>query len=135
MRSESFALRIWDQATGNFVTVTAPNGKAIDDSGDMQWTRDGAKLILPLRAADWKERARERFLAETIGPVIFHSSTEPFLAWIALRRMSLEESVGAYDLAAAKVTEIAPTSLISGVHAAEDGSYLILNQDIAKKTD
>src|ERR1035437_3709634 len=41
LRSESFALRIWDQATGNY--------------------GDGAKLILPLRAAGWKERARERF--------------------------------------------------------------------------
>jgi dipeptidyl aminopeptidase/acylaminoacyl peptidase len=135
LRTESFALRIWDQATGNFITVTAPVGKAIDDSGDMQWTKDGAKLILPLRAADWKERARERFLAETMGPVIFHSTTEPFLAWIDVRRLSLEESIGAYDMASAKVTEIAPTSLISGFHAAEDGSYLILNQDIAKKTD
>jgi fermentation-respiration switch protein FrsA (DUF1100 family)/WD40 repeat protein len=135
LRNESFALRIWDQATGNFITVTAPDGKAIDDSGDMQWTRDGAKLILPLRAADWKERARERFLEETLGPVIFHSSTEPFLAWINVRRLALEESIGAYDMAGAKVTEIAPTSLISGIHAAEDGSYLIVNQDIAKKTD
>lgn len=135
LRSDSFALRIWDQTTGNFATVTPPDGKAIDDSGELYWTRDGAKLILPLRAADWKERARERFLAETLGPVIFHSSTEPFLAWIGLRRMSLEESIGAYDVAAAKVTEIAPTSLISGFDTAEDGSYLILNQDIAKKTD
>jgi dipeptidyl aminopeptidase/acylaminoacyl peptidase len=135
LRSESFALRIWDQATGNFTTVTAPEGKAIDDSGEMQWTRDGAKLILPLRAADWKERARERFLSETMGPVVFHSSTEPFLAWIGVRRLALEESIGAYDVAGAKVTEIAPTSLISGFNAAEDGSYLILNQDIAKKTD
>jgi len=135
LRSESFALRIWDQATGNFITVTAPDGKAIDDSGDMQWTRDGSRLIVPLRSADWKERARERFLAETVGPVIFHSTTEPFLAWINVRRLSLEESIGAYDMAGAKVTEIAPTSLISGFHAAEDGSYMILNQDVAKKTD
>ncbi len=134
-RAESFALRIWDRTTGNFTTVTAPAGKAIDESGELQWTRDSAKLIVPLRSADWKERARERFLAETVGPVVFHSSTEPFLAWIDVRRMSLEESIGAYDLASAKVTEIAPTSLISGFHAAEDGSYLVLNQDIAKKTD
>src|SRR5580700_1077090 len=29
-RSESFALRIWDQATGNFTTVTPPKGKELD---------------------------------------------------------------------------------------------------------
>jgi dipeptidyl aminopeptidase/acylaminoacyl peptidase len=33
------------------------------------------------------------------------------------------------------VTEIAPTSLIGSFYAADDGSYLLLNQDIAKKTD
>jgi dipeptidyl aminopeptidase/acylaminoacyl peptidase len=134
-RSESFAVRIWDQATGNFATVTAPDGKALDDAGELYWTRDGAKLILPLRMADWKERARERFLAETLGPVIFHSSTERFLAWIDVRRLSLEESIGAYDLSSGRVTEIAPPSLISSFSAAEDGSFLILNQDIAKKTE
>ena len=134
-RSESFALRIWDRTTGNFTTVTAPEGKAIDEAGELVWTRDSARLIMPLRAADWKERARERFVAETVGPVIFHSTTEPFLAWIDVRRMSLEESIGAYDLAGAKVVEIAPTSLISSFNAAEDGSFLVLNHDIAKKTD
>ena len=134
-RSESFALRIWDRTTGNFTTVTAPDGKAIDEAGELVWTRDSARLIMPLRSADWKDRARERFVAETMGPVIFHSTTEPFLAWIDVRRMSLEESIGAYDLASAKTAEVAPTSLISSFNAAEDGSYLVLNQDIAKKTD
>jgi dipeptidyl aminopeptidase/acylaminoacyl peptidase len=135
LRSESFALRIWDQATGNFSTVTPPEGKALDDAGEMRWTRDGTKLILPLRAADWKERVRERFVAETLGPIIFHSSTEPFLAWVGMRRLSLEESIGEYDTANAKVTEVAPPSLISSFSVAEDGSYLIVNNDIAKKTE
>jgi dipeptidyl aminopeptidase/acylaminoacyl peptidase len=135
LRSESFALRIWDKATGNFSTVTPPEGKALDDAGEMRWTRDGTKLILPLRAADWKERARERFVSETVGPVIFHSSTEPFLAWVGMRRLSLEESIGEYDTASAKVTEVAPPSLISSFSVAEDGSYLIVNNDIAKKTE
>ncbi len=134
-RSESFTLRIWDRASGNFTTVTAPEGKAIDEAGELLWTRDSAKLIMPLRAADWRDRVRERFHGETIGPVIFHSTTEPFLAWIDVRRMSLEESIGSYDVANSKVTEIAPTSLIASFNAAEDGSFLILNQDIAKKTD
>jgi dipeptidyl aminopeptidase/acylaminoacyl peptidase len=134
-RSESFALRIWDQASGNFTTVNAPDGKAIDESGELVWTRNGAQLIVPLRAADWKERARERFLAETIGPIIFHSTTEPFLAWVDVRRLSLQESIGAYDMAAKQVKEIAPPSLTSGFNVAEDGSFLILNQDVAKKTE
>lgn len=134
-RSESFALRIWNRASGNFTTVTAPEGNAIDESGEIQWSRDSSKLIVPLRAADWKDRARERFIAETLGPVIFHSSTEPFLAWIDVRRLSLQKSMGAYDVASARMTEIAPASLMEGFNVAEDGSYLILNQDIAKKTD
>lgn len=134
-RNDAFELRIWDQATGNFTTVNAPEGKAIDDSGEMQWTRDGATLMIPLRMSDWRDRARERFIAETVGPVIFHSTTEPFLAWIDVRRLSLEESIGAYDVATAKVKEIAPPSLISSFNVADDGSYLILNQDIARKTE
>jgi hypothetical protein len=101
----------------------------------MYWTRDSARLILPLRAADWRDKAHARFLAETVGPVIYHSTAEPFLAWIDVRRLSLEESIGAYDLASGKVTEIAPPGLISSFHATEDGSHLILDEDIVKKTD
>jgi dipeptidyl aminopeptidase/acylaminoacyl peptidase len=134
-RSESFSLRIWDQASGNFTNINAPEGKAVDESGELVWTRDGARLIVPLRTADWKERARERFLAETIGPVIFHSTTEPFLAWVDLRRMSLQESIGAYDVATKQLKEITTPSLTAGFSVAEDGSFLILNQDIAKKTE
>lgn len=134
-RNDAFGLRIWDQATGNFTPVNAPEGKAIDDAGEMQWTRDGARLIVPLRTSDWRDRARERFISETVGPVIFHSTNEPFLAWIDVRRLSLEESIGAYDVSNARVTQIAPPSLISSFNAAEDGSFLILNQDISRKTD
>jgi dipeptidyl aminopeptidase/acylaminoacyl peptidase len=135
LRSETFALRIWDQASGNFTNVNPPEGKIIDDAGDMHWTRDGARLIVPLHTADWRERARERFIAETMGPIVFHSSTEPFLGWIEMRRLSLEESIGAYDVSAGHMTEIAPASLIASFSVADDGSFLVLNQDIAKKTD
>jgi dipeptidyl aminopeptidase/acylaminoacyl peptidase len=135
LRGGSFEAGIGEQGTGKFTPISAPAGKMIDDTGELHWTHDGSKLMLTLRAADWKERAHVRFLAETEGPVIFHSSKEPFLAWIDVRRLALEQSVGAYDTTSGKVSEIAQPGLISSFNAAEDGSFLLLNNDIVKKTD
>ena len=39
-RSESFALRIWDRASGYFTNVNPPENKAIDESAEVLWTRD-----------------------------------------------------------------------------------------------
>jgi dipeptidyl aminopeptidase/acylaminoacyl peptidase len=137
LRGNAFEARIWERAAAKFTVIAPPSGKSIDDSGEFYWTPDSARLILPLHSADWSDRARKRFQAETEGPVIFHSSTqEPFLAWVDVRRMSMERSLGSFEVATGRMTEIAPSSpALSSYRLAEDGSMLVLNQDILKKTD
>ncbi len=135
LHNDAFEVRLWEASTGKFTTVTSAAGKTVDDAAELRWTGDSAKLILQLHAADWRDRAHARFVAETVGPVIYHSSTEPFLAWIDVRRLALEDSVASYEVASGRVTEIAPPALIASSNVAEDGSFVILNHDIVKKTD
>src|SRR5258706_2947364 len=49
--------------------------------------------------------------------------------------MSLDRSVASLDLASKQVNEIAPSSALGSYRLAEDGTFLVLREDIGKKTD
>ena len=63
------------------------------------------------------------------------SSKDPFLAWDAMRRMANVRSVVAYDLAGGKTRELLPEMAVSSYSIAEDGSVMVYNEDVTKKTD
>ncbi len=126
---------VWNRATGQSETVAPPAGKDTDDAGDLEWTPDGARLLVPLHSVEWHTEVRQQFLRETQAPVVFHSSKEPFLAWIDLRRRSLDRSLAAWDVKTHQATEVVEPSLLSSYRVAEDGAFLTLQQDIGKKTD
>jgi dipeptidyl aminopeptidase/acylaminoacyl peptidase len=126
---------IWDRATGVAAALKLPAGKAVDDAADLQWSGDGARLVLALRAADWHTKAAARFQQEARGPVIVHSSKDPFLNWIALRRLSLERSVWSLAPAGGEWKELAPEGRRASYRITEDGSALIVNEDLVQKTD
>ena len=126
---------IWSRATHQADPITLPSGKDSDDAGDMEWTPDGTRLMLPVHSADWRAQARAQFVRETEGPIVFHSSKEPFLAWIDLRRRSLDRSVVAWDVKTHETVELLEPSMLSSYRVAENGQFLTLQQEIGKKTD
>ncbi len=132
---ERFHPVVWNRATRRVVAMDLPAGNDSDDAGDLEWTADGARLLLPLHSGEWRAQARQQFIRETQAPIVFHSSKEPFLAWIDLRRKSLDRSLAAWDAKTHKVTEVIEPSMLSSYHAAEDGGFLTVQQDIGKKTD
>src|SRR5258706_4672608 len=136
LRGDAFQAVIWDRASGKLMPLTQPGGMSADDSSEPVWTKDNARVLIAVHPADWRDQARARFLAETQGPVVFHSSTEPFLAWIDVRRMGLNRSVYSFEAATGKASEAVPQSATLGSYRlAEDGSFVIVNQEIVKKTD
>ena len=135
LKGDSFEPVIWERATGKLVDVNLPAGKQAADNAEFEWSADGAQLLLALRADAWRKKAAERFAYETAGPVVVHSSKEPFLAWDDLRRMAGLRSLASYDVNSGQTRELLPEIRLSSYDLAEDGSFLAYQEDITKKTD
>ena len=130
-----FEPAIWERATGKFTDVALPAGKQAADNAELEWTPDGSHLLLALRNDTWRKTAAERFAYETTGPLVVHTSKEPFLAWEDLRRMSAIRSLAKYDLKAAQTRELLPVMKLGSYDLDEAGSFIFYSEDITRKTD
>ncbi|HSL69427.1 MAG TPA: hypothetical protein VK864_04255, partial [Longimicrobiales bacterium] len=134
LRNGRFEPMVWERSTARTRALKLPADRVLAD-GQMQWSGDGTSLLVPLRAADWPSRAQEGFVALTSKPIIVQSSKEPFLAWDALARLRLEQSLALYDVASGQVRAVVPQTLIRSFNLSEDGSFITYEQDITTKTD
>ncbi len=135
LKGDIFEPTIWERATGKFVNLNLPAAKQAADNAELEWSADGSRLLLALRSDAWRKKAAERFQYETAGPVVVHSSKEPFLAWDDLRRMSALRSLVAFDVKNGQARELLPETKVGSYDLAEDGSFITYSEDITKKTD
>ncbi len=135
LQGDQFQPVIWERVNGKLTNVALPKGKQVADNGEFEWSSEGARLIFALRRDEWRKQAAERFKYETQGPVIVHSSKEPFLAWDDLRRMNAQRSLVAYDLKSNQTRELLPEMKLGSYDLGEDGSFITYAEDITKKTD
>jgi len=135
LNKDAFEPMMWERASAKLTKINLPAGKQVADNSDPQWSNDGKQLLLALRGAEWRKKAAERFQYETAGPVVVHSSKEPFLAWDDLRRMNLLRSLIAYDVSSGQTREVLPESKLGSYNLAEDSSFITYSDDITKKTD
>ncbi len=135
LKDESFEPVIWERATGKLTTVKIPAGKHAAENAPLDWSPDGAQLLIATRADGWIRKARERFDSQVKGPVVVQSSKEPLLSWDDLRRLSLLRSIIAYDTKTGQARELIPETRLSSYDISEDGSFIIYGEDITKKTD
>lgn len=126
---------IWNRASGKTTALKAPAGKYVAENSDLRWTADGSRLVYSLRTPAWRTEAQTMFASLTAGPVLVMSSKEPFLSWEALRRMSARQSVVAYDLKNGQTLEMLPEGRVSNFDLSEDGSAIVVSEDVTKKTD
>jgi dipeptidyl aminopeptidase/acylaminoacyl peptidase len=135
LRGDRYEPVIWERATNRFTSIKLPSGRYAAENSDLEWSEDGAKVFFALRTEEWRAKAKEKFEYETRGPIVAHSSREPFLAWDELRRMNAIRSLVAYDLKTAQVREVLPETRINSYNLSEDGSFISFFEDITKKTD
>src|SRR5262249_28651954 len=91
--------------------------------------------IFAVHSADWRQKAAAQFRVETEGPVIFHSSKDPFLGWIDLRRMAMDRSIVIMHVAMGRPVANASSGLISFYRASPEDSFMVISEDIEKKTN
>src|SRR5687767_1822728 len=134
LRNGAFEPMLWDRSTGKSTAIKIPANTVLAD-GELQWSDDGKTLLLPLRDASWAQRARQRFGGLTTDSIIVQSGKDPFLAWDDLGRMRLEQSLALYEVSSGRIRTAVPSNLIRTYDLSSDGTFIIYQHDITKKTD
>jgi dipeptidyl aminopeptidase/acylaminoacyl peptidase len=129
------ALFVWSAATGASAEVVVKSANALAANSSLEWSADGARVIASLRNPARDAEAAGRFKAITTGPVIVHSSKEPFLEWDALNRANRWRNVVEIDLATGVVTERVPERRITSFQVSRDDAFVVLQEDATEKTD
>ncbi len=128
-------LYIWDagQAAAREVPVKGPWPLA-SNSG-LDWSADGTRLLVALQAPERLSAATAAFRTLTDGPIVVHSSKEPFLEWDALNRTSRWRTIVELDPATGATREILPERRLSSYSVSTDGTFLTFQEDVTEKTD
>ncbi|MEX1128727.1 MAG: prolyl oligopeptidase family serine peptidase [Vicinamibacterales bacterium] len=127
------ALFIWD-AAGKSLTEVKP-AQPIALNANLTWTPDGTSLVVALRSPELDRDARATFQRLTDGPVIVHTSAEPFLEWDLLNRSARTRSVAVLDPSTGAVRPLLPQGRISSYQVARDGSFMTVMEDVTTRTD
>jgi len=133
LKGDSFEPAIWERSTGKLVNLNLPSGKQAADNAEIQWKSDGTQLLLGLRTETWRRKAAERFQYETAGPVVVHSSKEPFLAWDELRRLAAIRSLGSYDVKSGRTSELLSETKLGSYDLAEDDSLSLTRKTLQRR--
>ncbi|HUF46760.1 MAG TPA: prolyl oligopeptidase family serine peptidase [Vicinamibacterales bacterium] len=132
--SDAFSLHVWDAATGRVHDVPQTGGMAIASSTSLAWAADGRSVLVALRDPARDAEAVLRFKAVTEGPIIVHSSADPFLEWDELGRSSRWRSVGQVNVTTGQVTVRVPERRLTGYQVSRDGSFVVYQEDVTEKT-
>ena len=132
----AISLRVWATSGGapaSAVTIQSP--LAIAANSSLDWVPSGARVVLALRSAAREREAAARFRALTNGPVIVHSSKEPFLEWDDLNRYVRWRAIAEVDVTTGAVTERVPERKLSSYQVSRDGATIAFQEDVTEKTD
>ena len=122
---DAYRLYTHDQSRGRTRPVDLRTSKSIASNSPLEWRPDGGGLLLTLRADGWAEASRRAFEELSFGPVIVQDSSEPFLAWDAVRNRGQLAIPAFVDLSSREVEELFDgETTIQSVKLTEDGRHL-----------
>jgi dipeptidyl aminopeptidase/acylaminoacyl peptidase len=128
-------IAIWNTAARTLTPLKPQGAHAIALNSSLSWTPDGSGVIVALRSPELDREARAKFTALTEGPVIVHSSSEPFLEWDALQRSTRSRTIAIIDVRDGSVRTVLPQGKVSSYQTARDGSFMTVMEDVTAKTD
>jgi dipeptidyl aminopeptidase/acylaminoacyl peptidase len=129
------SLLVWPTAGGDAKPIAVRSADLILPASPLEWTPDGTRVTLSMRTAARERAAAERFTAMTRGPVIVHSSKEPFLEWDDMNRLNRWRNVVDVDVTTGTVSVRIPERKLTNYRVARDGSSFVLLEDATEKTD
>jgi dipeptidyl aminopeptidase/acylaminoacyl peptidase len=130
---DTFRPAVWERRTGRVRLLTLPRGTFAAENTSLQWTPDGAGLLVAVRNAQWQQEARQRFEHAVRGPIVVLKGSDPFLSWDEIRRMPLRQSLLLLDVTSGRATEVLPEMMLRSYQLSDAGLRYL--EDITAKTD
>lgn len=124
---------IWDPERRARAEV--PQKAAIAANSELTWLPDGSALLVALRDAADDRAARASFDTLLNGPIVVHTSKDPFLEWDALRRADRLRSLARLNPATGDVSSVLPAARVTNYQLSRDGTVVTFLEDATEKTD
>jgi dipeptidyl aminopeptidase/acylaminoacyl peptidase len=124
---------VWDAA--RHVVGEVPRKVSISATSDLAWLPDGSGLIVALRDAADDKASQAAFKKILEGPIVVHSSKEPFLEWDGLRRADRLRTLAALDPVTGAARTLLPKTKVTDYQVTRDGRSLTFREDATEKTD
>lgn len=128
-------LHIWDAERKVLTAVPARPDARVAVNTNLAWTPDGSAIIVAIRNLELDRAAHAKFLALTEGPIIVHTSSDPFLDWDLLQRDTRSRSLATIDPRTGAIKTLLPQGRLSSYQVSRDGSFLTVMEDVTEKTD
>ena len=129
------SLHMWDTDRRALAAVPLAGDAQVSAASDLIWRPDGSALFVTLRTRAQDREAHAAFRTQVDGPVVVHSSEDPFLEWDAFRREDRTRRLVSLDPATGRVTEVLPEARLTSFRLARDGSFVTVLEDVTEKTD
>src|SRR5688500_9360217 len=128
-------IAIWNTAARALTRLKLQDSQTIALNSTLSWTPDGTGLVVALRSPELDRDARAKFTTLTEGPVVVHSSTEPFLEWDALQRSTRSRAIAIINVRDGSVRTVLPQGRVTSYQTSRDGSFMTVMEDVTSKTD
>jgi dipeptidyl aminopeptidase/acylaminoacyl peptidase len=126
---------VWDAKLATRAEVPRRAGVGIAPNSELAWLPDGSRLLVALRDAAVDAEAQTAFKRVVDGPIVVHSSKEPFLEWDALRRADRLRSLAAIDPRTGDAQPLLAQTKLTDYELARDGTFIVFREDATEKTD
>jgi dipeptidyl aminopeptidase/acylaminoacyl peptidase len=128
-------MAVWDAERAALTDVPLKGDLRLAANASLEWLPDDSRIVLACRPLSWEKEVADRFASLTGGPVVVHTSKEPFLEWDALRRLLRRRSLVELDPATGQATPVLTDTFLTSYAVARDGSFVTFLQDVTEKTD
>ena len=122
---EQYSLYTYDREHNQTRKVDLRTSKNIASNSPLEWRPDGTGILVTLRAEGWAEISRKAYENLTYGPTIVQDSSEPFLAWDAVRNRGQLSIPAIVELPSQEVRELFDHEVsLQNISQSEDGNHI-----------
>jgi len=122
---EQYSLYTYDREHNQTRKVDLRTSKTIASNSPLEWRPDGTGILVTLRAEGWAETSRKAYEDLTYGPTIVQDSSEPFLAWDAVRNRGQLSIPAIVALPSQEVRELFDHEVsLQNISQSEDGNHI-----------
>lgn len=126
-------LWIYEVGAKRLVAVPRQAGAEVAANSGLEWTPDGARLLVALRDPADDRAAQASFKTLVSGPVVVQTSA-PFLDWDAMNRANRRRTLAQIDPETGAKVALLEKTAITNYQFARDGSFVNWLEDNTEKT-